>query len=64
MRVRVRDLLELRPGMVLKMVAPVKRPGRITVEDVDIFEALPVRNGKRKAAQITARLQEPGTAKE
>jgi hypothetical protein len=45
--------------MVLKMSGQVKRPGRLTVEGVDIFEALPVRNGVRKAAQLTARLQEP-----
>jgi flagellar motor switch protein FliM len=64
MRARVKDLIELKPGMILKMKAPVKRPGRLTVEDVEIFEALPVRNGMRKAAQLTARLQEPNATKE
>lgn len=59
MRVLVKDLVDLKPGMVLKMSGQVKRPGRLTVEGVDIFEALPVRNGVRKAAQLTARLQEP-----
>jgi flagellar motor switch protein FliM len=64
MRVQVKDLIDLKPGMVLKMKSPVKRPGRLTVEDVSIFEALPVRNGARKAAQLTARLQDPDGTKE
>jgi flagellar motor switch protein FliM len=64
MRVLVKDLLDLRPGVVLKMKAPVRKPGRLTVENVDIFEALPVRNGTRKAAQLSSRLQDPVAAKE
>lgn len=64
MRVHVKDLIDLKPGAILKMNAPVKRPGRLTVEGVEIFEALPVRNGARKAAQLTARLQEPDVTKE
>jgi flagellar motor switch protein FliM len=64
MRVQVKDLIGLKPGAILKMKAPVKRAGRLTVEDIGIFEALPVRNGTRKAAQLTSRLQEPDTAKE
>jgi flagellar motor switch protein FliM len=64
MRVKVKDLIGLKPGTVLKMKAPVKRAGRLTVEDVGIFEALPVRNGTRKAAQLTSKLQEPEATKE
>lgn len=64
MRVQVKDLIGLKPGAVLKMKAPVVRAGRLTVEDVGIFEASPVRNGTRKAAQLISRLQEPDTAKE
>jgi flagellar motor switch protein FliM len=63
-RVLVKDLIDLKPGMILKMNAPVKRPGRLTVENVEVFEALPVRNGARKAAQLSARLQEPDGTKE
>ena len=63
-RVPVKDLIDLKPGMILKMKAAVKRQGRLTVEDVEIFEALPCRNGSRKAAQLTARLQEPASTKE
>lgn len=59
MRVLVRDLVDLKPGMVLKTTAPVKDPGCLTVEGVEIFQAMAVRNGALKAAQITAKLQEP-----
>jgi flagellar motor switch protein FliM len=63
MRVLVMDLVELKPGTVLKMKAPVKNPGRLTVEDVEIFEAVPVRNGRMKAAQLAARSQAVARAK-
>ena len=64
MRVLVKDLIDLKPGTILKMKAPVKNPGRLTVEGVDIFEALPVRNGTLKAAQLSCRSQEPSATKE
>lgn len=64
MRVLVKDLIDLKPGMILKLKAPVKNPGRLTVEGVDIFEALPVRNGTLKAAQLSCRSQEPVPTKE
>jgi flagellar motor switch protein FliM len=64
MRVLVKDLVDLKPGMILKLKAPVKNPGRLTVEGVDIFEALPVRNGKLKAAQLSCRSQEPAAKKD
>jgi flagellar motor switch protein FliM len=64
MRVLVKDLIDLKPGAILKMKAPVKNPGRLTVEGVDIFEALPVRSGTLKAAQLSCRSQEPAAAKE
>jgi flagellar motor switch protein FliM len=64
MRVLVKDLINLKPGMILKMKAPVKNPGRLTVEGVEIFEALPVRNGRLKAAQLSSRSQEPVATKE
>ena len=64
MRVLVKDLIDLKAGMIIKMKAPVKKPGRLTVEGVEIFEALLVRNGTRKAAQISSRSQEPAATKE
>jgi flagellar motor switch protein FliM len=64
MRVLVKDLIGLKPGVILKMKAPVKNPGRLTVQGVDLFEALPVRNGRLKAAQLSCRSQEPAATKE
>ena len=64
MRVVVKDLIDLKPGAILRMKAPVRNPGRLTVEDVEIFEALPVRNGARKAAQLSSRSQDPVARKE
>jgi len=64
MRVLVKDLVDLKPGTILRMKAPVKSPGRLTVEDVEIFEAAPVRNGTRKAAQLSCRSQEPNGRRE
>jgi flagellar motor switch protein FliM len=64
MRAQVKDLVDLRPGSLLKLKAPVKSTGRLTVENVEIFEASPVRSGVRKAAHLAARTQEPDTKKE
>jgi flagellar motor switch protein FliM len=64
MRVVVKDLIDLKPGAILRMKAPVRNPGRLTVEEVEIFEALPVRNGARKAAQLSSRSQEPVARKD
>jgi flagellar motor switch protein FliM len=64
MRVLVKDLVGLKPGSILKMKAPVKRPGRLTVDEVEIFEAMLVRNGTRKAAQLSSRSMEPVATKE
>jgi flagellar motor switch protein FliM len=57
MKVSVRDLVALQPGYVLKLRAPVKTPGMLTVAGREIFEAVPVRNGAQKAAQIGRRVQ-------
>lgn len=64
MRVLLKDLIDLQPGSILKTDSPVKQSGKVTVEGTEIFEALPVRNGPFKAAQITARCQEPAALKE
>jgi flagellar motor switch protein FliM len=64
MRVEVKNLIDIQPGMILKTNALVKDPGRLTVDGVEIFEALPVRMGRMKAAQLTHRCQEPEFAKE
>ena len=64
MQVLVRDLIDLKPGMILKMRSPITSPGCVTVQDVEMFEASPVRNGALKAAQLVARSHEPAMSKE
>jgi flagellar motor switch protein FliM len=64
MRVPVRDLIALQPGYVLKLRAPVRTPGMLTVGGREIFEAVPVRNGAQKAAQVGRRVQPTSWGKE
>jgi flagellar motor switch protein FliM len=52
LRVPVRDLIALEPGSVLKLRAPVRTPGMLTAGGQGFFEAMPVRNGLQKAAQL------------
>jgi flagellar motor switch protein FliM len=56
-KVAVRDLIALQPGCVLKLRAPVRNPGILTVEGMEMYEAAPVRNGSQKAAQLGRRVQ-------
>jgi flagellar motor switch protein FliM len=57
MKVAVRDLIALEPGGILKLRTLVRTPAMLSVEDQDIFEAVPVRNGLQKAAQLGRRIQ-------
>jgi flagellar motor switch protein FliM len=57
MKIAVRDLIAVQPGGVLKLHAPVRQPGSLTVENEQLFEAVPVRNGLQKAAQLGRRIQ-------
>ena len=52
MKVAVRDLIALEPGCLLKLRASVRTPGMLTAGGMDVFEAVPVRNGSKKAAQL------------
>jgi flagellar motor switch protein FliM len=64
MKVAVRDLIALQPGCVLKLRAPVRVPGVLTAEGMEMFEAMPVRNGSQKAAQLVRRVQPTGWGRE
>jgi len=52
LRVSVRDLVTLQPGSVLKLRAPVRIPGMLTAGGRGMFEAVPVRSGTQRAAQL------------
>jgi flagellar motor switch protein FliM len=55
LRVAVRDLIALQPGSVLKLRAPVQQPGTLTAGGRGVFEAIPVRTGSQRAAQLGRR---------
>ena len=56
LRVAVRDLIALQPGSVLKLRAPIRNPGMLTASGKNMFEAVPVRNGIQRAAQLGRRV--------
>lgn len=56
LRVAVRDLIGLQPGSVLKLRAPIQSPGMLTAGGRSIYEAMPVRNGAQRAAQLGKRV--------
>jgi flagellar motor switch protein FliM len=56
LKVAVKDLVALQPGSVLKLRAPVRTPSMLTAGGQGIFEALMVRNGAQKAAQLGRRI--------
>jgi flagellar motor switch protein FliM len=55
LRVAVRDLIALQAGSVLKLRAPIRNPGMLTAGGRPMFEAVPVRNGTQRAAQLVRR---------
>lgn len=56
-KVRVRDLVSLEAGSILKLRAPIRTPAMLTLADHGLFEAVPVRSGQQRAAQLGRRSQ-------
>ena len=56
LKASVRDVVALQPGSIVRLRAPVKTPGMLTASGLGVFEAVPVRNGGRKAAQLGRRI--------
>jgi len=56
LKVAVHDLIALQSGSVLKLRAPIQTPGMLTSGGRPIFEAVPVRNGSQRAAQLGRRI--------
>ena len=52
LRVPVRHLVDLKPGSFLNLNVSVKTPVRLTLANRELFEAIPVRCGAQKAAQL------------
>lgn len=64
LRVSVRDLISLETGSVLKLRAPIRTPAMLTAGGHSLFEAVPVRNGAQRAAQLGRRVQITGWVRE
>jgi flagellar motor switch protein FliM len=52
LRVSVKDLVMLAPGSVLKLRSPVQTPAALTIGGRSLFQAVPVRSGQQRAAQL------------
>ncbi len=52
LKVRLRDLVGLRPGAVLNLREPIQSPAALILGGRECFEALPVRSGNQRAAQL------------
>jgi flagellar motor switch protein FliM len=63
LRVSARDLIALQPGSVLKLRAPIGSPGMLTAGGRGLFEAMPVRNGPQRAAQVGRRATDTNSKK-
>jgi len=59
LKVSVRDVVTMQPGSIVKLRVPVKAPGMLTTRGLGLFEAVPVRNGGQKAAQLGRRIASP-----
>lgn len=52
LKVGLRDLVGLRPGTVLNLRMPVQSPAALILGGRECFEAVPVRSGNQRAAQL------------
>ncbi len=52
LRIPLSDLVLLKPGSVLNLRCPIKNPASLILGDREFFEAVPVRSGKQRAAQL------------
>jgi flagellar motor switch protein FliM len=55
LRVSVKDLVSLAPGSVLKLRSPIQTPAALTIGGRSLFQAVPVRSGQHRAAQLGQR---------
>jgi flagellar motor switch protein FliM len=56
LRVSVKDLVTLAPGSVLKLRSSVRTPAALTCGGRSLFQAVPVRSGQQRAAQLIHRI--------
>ena len=58
-KVLASELLDLHPGKIIRLGVAVQEVAALTIGGRDVFSALPVRSGSRRAAHIGGRIQ-PG----
>jgi flagellar motor switch protein FliM len=57
LEVRVRDVLALKAGSILRLPLAAKQPAALQIENRSVFEAYPVRVSKKRAAQLGETIQ-------
>ena len=55
-KVPASDLLNLTVGKILQLGVPVRTPAVLKIDGHDSFEAVPVRSGHRRGAQLLDRI--------
>ena len=60
LNVRVRDLSAIKVGSILTLPATTSATGRLTLEEKQLYEAIPVRQNNKKAVQLLALAQPTG----
>jgi flagellar motor switch protein FliM len=55
-KVPVRDLARIEVGSILMLSAPVGLPGKLTLEGVNYFDAVPVRQGNVRSMQLLSQV--------
>ncbi len=55
-KVAAADLLNLSVGKILQLGVPVRTPAVLKIDGHDSFEAVPVRSGHRRSAQLLDRI--------
>ena len=64
LKVPLRELMALRPGSVLNLRLPVKSPAALLLGGRACFEAVPVRSGNQRAAQLVTSTAPPANTHE
>jgi flagellar motor switch protein FliM len=59
LRVPLRELVALGPGSVLDLRTPVKTPAALILGGRELYDAVPVRSGKQRAAQLLKPAKQP-----
>lgn len=62
LKLPVRELVGLRPGSVLNLRSPIKSPAALILAGREYFDAIPVRSGRQRAAQLIRASEHPSVS--